>query len=96
VDIRTSNNAPVRAVFEGSVSKVINVIGTYMVVINHGEYFTVYSNLKSASVSQGQKVSTKQTIGTAAPDIGTDDTMVHFELYKSRDAQNPKSWLADR
>ncbi len=96
VDIRTSNNAPVRAVFEGSVSKVINVIGTYMVVINHGEYFTVYSNLKSASVSQGQKVSTKQTIGTAALDIGTDDTMVHFELYKSRDAQNPKSWLADR
>lgn len=96
LDIRTNDNAPVRAVFEGTVSKVSNVIGSYMIIVNHGEYFTVYSNLKSTSVSQGQKVNTKQIVGTAALDIGTSDTMVHFELWKSITPQNPKSWLADR
>ncbi|MFD2148162.1 murein hydrolase activator EnvC family protein [Mucilaginibacter antarcticus] len=96
LDIRTNNNAPVRAVFEGTVSKVSNVLGTYMIIVNHGEYFTVYSNLKTTSVSAGQKVSTKQNIGTAAADVGTSDTMVHFELYKAGAAVNPKFWLADR
>jgi septal ring factor EnvC (AmiA/AmiB activator) len=96
LDIRTNDNAAVRAVFEGTVSKVSNVLGTYMVIVNHGEYFTVYSNLKTTSVSAGQKVSTKQGIGTAAADVGTSDTMVHFELYKAGVAVNPKIWLADR
>jgi septal ring factor EnvC (AmiA/AmiB activator) len=96
LDIRTSNNAAVRAVFEGTVSKVSNVLGTYLIIIRHGEYLTAYSNLKTTSVSAGQKVSTKQAIGTAASDVVSGDDMVHFELYKIGTAVDPKYWLADK
>lgn len=94
VDIRTSGGAAVRAVFSGEVSNVVNVSGTYLVVIRHGEYFTAYSNLRSASVARGQKVSTKQTIGVVATDGATGETEVHFDLYKGQTPVNPKIWLA--
>jgi septal ring factor EnvC (AmiA/AmiB activator) len=96
IDIRTSANAPVRAVFEGEVSKVLDVSGTYLVIIRHGEYFTGYVNLKSVSVSAGQKVNTRQTIGVAATDPSTGETSVHFELNQGRTSVNPKSWLASQ
>ena len=96
IDIRTSANAPVRAVFEGEVSKVLDVSGTYLVIIRHGEYFTGYVNLKSVSVSAGQKVNTRQTIGEAATDPSTGETSVHFELNQGRTSVNPKSWLASQ
>ncbi|TWR24851.1 peptidoglycan DD-metalloendopeptidase family protein [Mucilaginibacter achroorhodeus] len=94
-EIRTAANAPVRAVFEGEVRAIQDVAGAYTVILRHGEYFTSYSNLRSVSVSVGQKVSTKQTLGTAATDPSTGDPTVSFTLSKSRDFQNPKSWLAD-
>jgi len=93
-DIRTSNSAPVRAVFQGDVTSTLNIGGTYLVVIRHGEYFTAYSNLRSISVGKGQKVSTKQVIGSAATDPATSETSVHFELYKGREPVDPRSWLA--
>lgn len=94
-EIRTSANAAVRAVFEGEVRSVTDVAGAYLIVIKHGEYFTAYSNLRSVSVSVGQKVTTKQTIGTAATDPSTGDPTVSFTLNKGKEFQNPKSWLAD-
>ncbi|MFD0750568.1 murein hydrolase activator EnvC family protein [Mucilaginibacter calamicampi] len=96
VDIRTSSAAAVRAVFEGQVRTVQDIMGAYMVVIQHGEYFTVYSNLRSASVSVGQKVSTKQTLGTAATDAATGETVIQFKLYKAGVQVNPEPWLANR
>ncbi|MFD1257425.1 murein hydrolase activator EnvC family protein [Mucilaginibacter terrae] len=96
IDIRTSSNSPVRAIFEGEVSKVVDVSGTYLVIIRHGEYFTGYVNLKSVSVSAGQKVSTRQTIGVAATDPSTGETSVHFELNQGRTSVNPKTWLASQ
>ncbi|MES2425807.1 MAG: peptidoglycan DD-metalloendopeptidase family protein [Bacteroidota bacterium] len=96
LDIKTNSGASVRAVFEGTVLKVQNVLGTWLIIIRHGEYLTAYSNLKSASVSSGQKVSTKQILGTAATDAATDETQVHFELYKAGTPVDPKIWLADR
>jgi septal ring factor EnvC (AmiA/AmiB activator) len=96
LDIRTNDGAVVRAVFDGTVSKVQNVLGSWLIIIRHGEYLTAYSNLKSATVSSGQKVSTKQQIGTAATDGVTGETMVHFELYKAGTPVDPKAWLADR
>lgn len=95
VDIRTSAGAAVRAVFEGTVSSVSEISGRAFVLIRHGEYFTAYSNLKSASVSKGQKVSTKQVIGVAATDPATGDTEMHFELHKAFTPQNPRNWLAN-
>ncbi|MCC8425225.1 murein hydrolase activator EnvC [Mucilaginibacter sp. UR6-11] len=96
LDIRTNNGAAVRAVFDGTVSKVQNVLGTWLIIIRHGEYLTAYSNLKSASVSSGQKVNTKQILGSAATDAVTGETQVHFELYKAGTPVDPKIWLADR
>ncbi|RYY36671.1 MAG: peptidase M23 [Sphingobacteriaceae bacterium] len=94
VDIRTTDGAAVRAVFNGEVSNVVNVNGTYLVIIRHGEYFTAYSNLRSASVGKGQKVSTKQVIGSVGADSSTGETEVHFDLYKGQNPVNPKIWLA--
>ncbi|RFZ81220.1 peptidase M23 [Mucilaginibacter terrenus] len=94
-EIRTANGAPVRAVFDGEVSRVVDVYGTYTVIIKHGEYFTAYSNLRSLTVSRGQKISTKQTIGTVYTDPLSGDATVIFSLYKGTTAVNPKLWLAD-
>ncbi len=96
IDIRTSAGATVRAVFEGEVTTVKDIMGTSLVIVKHGEYFTAYSNLKSTSVSVGQKVSTKQSIGTAATDPSTGETVVSFKLYKGQGSVNPEIWLANR
>lgn len=96
IDIRTAAGAAVRAVFEGEVSSVTDILGTYIVVVKHGEYFTAYSNLKNTSVSKGQKVSTKQTLGSAATDAATGETVTSFKLYKGNTAVNPEIWLAPR
>jgi septal ring factor EnvC (AmiA/AmiB activator) len=97
VDIQTAPGSAVRAVFGGEVRKVFMPPGTstYVVMIRHGEYFTAYSNLKSVSVSAGQKVSLKQTIGTVATDPTDGSTEVHFELWKGGTPQNPAGWLAN-
>lgn len=95
VDIKTSQGAAVRSVFSGEVSKVENVDGSYLIVIRHGEYFTAYMNLRTASVSKGQKVSIKQTIGSAGVDPESGDSQVHFELWKGFTPQNPQSWIVE-
>lgn len=95
VDISTAPGAAVRAVFAGEVRKIFSVGATYVVMIRHGEYFTAYSNLKSVSVSVGQKVSLKQTLGTVATDPTDGTTKVHFELWKGGTPQNPAGWLAN-
>ncbi len=92
-DIRTNQDGPVRSVFEGEVKNIVNISGTYLVIINHGEYYTAYSNLKSVSVKVGQKVGTKQNIGIAATDPSTGDAIVNFVLQKGKDPVNPKFWL---
>jgi len=93
-DIRTNAGASIRAVFQGEVKSISNISGTFLIVIQHGEYFTAYSNLKSYSVREGQKVSTKQTIGTVATDSSTGEAIVNFALYKGTTPVNPKIWLA--
>ncbi len=87
--IKTNPGASIRAVFDGSVTIITDIVGSTMVMIKHGEYFTVYKNLSSVSVSKGQKVSTKQSIGTA-----DGQAEIEFHIYKSRDEQDPKYWLA--
>jgi septal ring factor EnvC (AmiA/AmiB activator) len=93
-DIKTSQGASVRAVFQGEVSNVKDVSGTYLVVIKHGEYFTAYSNLRSVTIRAGQKVTTKQVIGTVATDPSTGEAIVGFQLWKGTTPVNPRIWLA--
>jgi septal ring factor EnvC (AmiA/AmiB activator) len=95
-DIRTSAGASVRAVFQGTVKRISNISGTFLVVIQHGEYFTAYSNLRSCSVREGEKVTTKQNIGTVATDSSTGQAAVTFDLYKGTTPVNPEIWLAPR
>lgn len=95
VDIKTSEGATVRAVFSGEVRSVYNIGGQYAVLIRHGEYFTVYSNLRTVSVSKGQKVTVKQSIGTVITDPVDGTTQLHFEVRKGAVPMNPEGWLAN-
>lgn len=98
IDITTSEGAPVRAVFEGVVKTVANISGTTMVMISHGEYFTIYSNLSSASVRENEKISARQVIGRAGKNY-EDDNIVNFQVWKVDKNSNyfnvnPSDWIA--
>ena len=95
VNIRTNSGAAVRAIFDGEVTSVVPMMGAgYAIIIRHGKYFSVYSNLRSVSVSRGTKVTVKQAIGTAATDPDEGTTEVHFELWEGSAPINPTPWLA--
>ena len=66
-------------------------VGGLVVLIRHGEYFTAYSNLRSANVSVGQNVTTGQNIGSVKTD--SDGTNLHFEIWKNTSPVNPEGWL---
>jgi septal ring factor EnvC (AmiA/AmiB activator) len=89
---QTNEGASVRAVFNGKVSYVFDKFGKFYVMIKHGEYFTIYENLKSVSVSKGDNVTTKQSIGVAGVTDGV--TEVGFQIRRGSTPQNPESWLA--
>jgi murein hydrolase activator len=93
VDISTKKDAPVRAVFEGEVTGLATVPGFGKVVmIRHGEYLSVYSNLRDVLVKKGDKIKTKQNIGVVETDENN-KTEVHFEIWKGSTLMNPETWL---
>ena len=95
IDIATTENAQARAVFEGEVASVTKLTGSKtVVIIRHGEYFTVYSNLENVTVKRGDKVKTKQNIGTVHTNKTENKTELHFELLKEQSRQNPANWLS--
>lgn len=95
IDAEVAKGASVNAVCSGKVSGVYKVSGYgSVVIVNHGEYYTVYGNLSSVNVSVGSSVATGQSVGSAASD--PDDPRrgsVHFEVWKGREKQNPELWL---
>lgn len=95
IDILTEAGTPVRAVFQGEVITVMEIMGTKVVIIRHGEYLSVYQNLTGISVKKGDKVSTKQTIGTVAKN-SSNTYELHFEICKNETPLNPNSWLSKR
>ena len=96
ITIRTSENANVRAVFNGEVSRVMTILGKYTVVIKHGLYYSIYVNLKSVSVTAGSKVSTKQTIGVASENDNVPELQFQIHKLGTTDTTplDPESWLA--
>lgn len=99
IDIGAPKSSQVRAVFEGEVTSVISITGAgKCVIIKHGNYRTVYSNLQEVYVSVGSKVSTKQAIGSLLPESGSDLSTAHFEIHQVVDGTavklNPSLWLA--
>lgn len=84
----------VKAVFEGEVVSVFNIGDSKSVMIRHGKYFTVYSNLSSVSVSKGASVSTGQSIGkVAVDDEGGEGGKLEFLLMVENKKLNPEQWL---
>ena len=95
IGITTSKNAEVRSVFQGvvSVAMYMNDIDSYVVIIRHGSYFTVYINLQEVKVNQGDVVKTKQVIGKVAHDEEK-GSVLNFEVFKDTEKLNPELWLA--
>jgi septal ring factor EnvC (AmiA/AmiB activator) len=97
IDISCSAGSTVRAVYEGEVSSVFSIAGAgKVVIIKHGNYRSVYSNLSSVSVSVGLKVSSKQSIGTLITEENI--STLHFEIHSvsgiNTTPLNPSVWLS--
>lgn len=96
IDILVEPNTPVRAVFQGEVAGVLDIMGTKVLMIRHGEYLSVYQNIANVSVKKGDKVSTKQTVGTVSKSTRSNTYELHFEVWKNSTNLNPSSWLSAR
>ncbi|MEI6677830.1 MAG: peptidoglycan DD-metalloendopeptidase family protein [Mariniphaga sp.] len=95
VDITTQVNAKARAIFKGEVTKVVAIPGGNMaVIIRHGNYLTVYSNLSEVFVKAGQNVEIKEEIGRIFTDESDDNkTILKFQLWHENTKLNPEDWL---
>ncbi len=98
IDIGAPKSSQVRAVFEGEVSSVLSIPGAgKVVIIKHGSYRTVYSNLSEVYVSVGSKISTKQSIGSLLISDGESLSTAHFEIHQVVDGSvvrlNPTLWI---
>jgi len=96
IDIATPKGSDARAVFEGVVVSVNKITPTNnAVIIRHGDYFTVYSNLEKVFVKRGDQIATKQLLGSIHTDKIDGKTEIHFEIWQGRTLLNPSLWLAD-
>lgn len=92
VTLAVKRGSQAKAVFNGKVTQIVVLPGyNQCVLVNHGEYFTLYSKLKSVSVKAGDTVTTGQVVGIVDT-IGGEDQF-HFELWKGSTPQNPENWL---
>lgn len=97
IDIRTETASSVLAVFDGEVAGVASVPGyEKLVILKHGNYYSVYSRLKETFVTKGDKIKTGEKIGVAAINPDTDGTEVHLEIWLKKEKQNPLDWLVQR
>lgn len=99
IDISAPKNAQVRAVFDGEVTSVLNIPGAgKVVIIKHGNYRTVYSNLQDTYVSIGSKVTTKKVIGSLLAKESDATSIAHFEIHKVEGTNviclNPTLWVS--
>lgn len=94
IEITTSTGSQARAVFDGEVTSIQYVSPVQKsVIIQHGDFFTVYHNLSSVSVSKGEKVTRKQNIGTIRTSTETGKTVIKFLISQNTGYTNPQSWL---
>lgn len=89
INILGSSGCAARAIYDGEVSAVYGYSGKWFVMVRHGQYISVYCNLSSASVARGQKVSTRQRLGT----VGSDN-ILQFQLRRGTAKLNPEAWLS--
>jgi len=95
IDIKTTVGSEARALFEGTVVSVFSLPTTNTcIIIKHGDYFSVYSNIEDATVKTGQKVTTKQSLGKLYNDEEENITKVHIEIWRGKEKIDPELWLA--
>ncbi len=92
INLTAPAGAQARCVFDGEVTAIFSMGGMTNVIVRHGSYITVYCNLSEVSVRQGQRVSTRQTIGNVARDASGNCTL-HFQLRHETQKLNPERWL---
>ena len=96
VDIQTGAGEAVRSCFDGKVLTITSIAGmNTIVMIQHGDFFTVYAKLRSVSVQEGQRVRARDVIGTVATD-GEGTSEVQFQVWHNSANLNPESWLGHR
>ena len=94
VDITTEANANARAVFAGQVMQIQQIKGANQAIfIRHGNYITIYGNLATVLVKKGDKVSSKQNLGTIYKNPLNEKTVLKFYLYKNSQKMNPADWV---
>ena len=94
VRIRTSSDVEARTIFDGEVySIIISKNNSRTILIQHGNFFTVYKNLSQIYVSKGDKLKTKEAIGKIATDPLNGQTILSFSIFYNGVPQNPKSWI---
>lgn len=98
IDIRTDLDAPVHCIFPGEVVGVqfIPGYGSYMAIVRHGAYYTVYSNLEEVAVKRGQSLRAREFIGKVRTDPKTNTAEVHFEVWKEKNRMDPLEWLGPK
>lgn len=95
INIATETGAKVRAVFNGEVSRVFGISGgNTAVIVRHGAYLSVYSNLREVVVKKGDKVVSKQNIGTVYTDYTDGNkSILKFQIWKEATKLNPELWI---
>lgn len=94
INISTAKGNTARAIYKGTVKAIFSVPGMERVVlVNHGEYYSVYANLEAVLVKIGQEVKTGESLGTVFTNEETKKTEIHLEIYKQKQMQNPALWL---
>ena len=94
IDILTNEGEKVRAVFDGVVSSILSIPNlNTVVIIKHGEYLTVYSNLSKVYVERGERVKTKQNIGIIYTNKSESKSELNFQIWKGQQLQNPAYWI---
>jgi murein hydrolase activator len=95
IDITTQANAKARSIFKGEVTKIVAIPGgNIAVIIRHGNYLTVYSNLSEVFVKAGEQVESKEEIGTVFTDKGDDNkTVLKFQLWRENTKLDPEEWI---
>lgn len=96
VDITSPKGSLASAVFEGTVSAILNIPGQgQAVLVNHGDFFTVYSHLSVVLVEKGQVIRMNQHIGKVMTDEDG-KAILQFQVWHGQEKQNPESWLRGR
>lgn len=92
IDIRGQQGCQARAVFDGQVSSVFQYGGMYIVMLRHGSYISVYSGLSNVSVSKGQRVKTRDTLGAIGANADG-NYVLQFQLRNESSRLNPEAWV---